>query len=128
MIPETESKPARARILVVEDEVLTRMACAEALRDAGFFVIEAVHADEALAYLNAGGTVDLVFSDIQMPGSMNGLELARLLHVNYPALPIILTSTSNGPVAPAIFISKPYRMERVISIVFEKLGLENPDA
>jgi CheY-like chemotaxis protein len=118
-----ELQPASplARIVVVEDEVLTRMVLAEELRDAGYFVVEASNADDAMAYLQSGNQVDLVFSDIQLPGSMDGLELARRLRVERPSLPIILTSSRRSPEGVAIFIAKPYRMERVISIISQAL-------
>jgi hypothetical protein len=68
--------PRTVRILVVEDEVLIRALIAEELRLEGFSVIEADRADDALTYIKAGAQVDLVFSDIQTPGSLNGLQLA----------------------------------------------------
>ena len=118
-----ESLPAspRARILVVEDEVLTRMALAEELRDAGYSVVEAANADAALAYLNTGSQIDLVLSDIQMPGSMDGLELARRLRVERPSLPVVLSSagSQSGSV-----IAKPYSMEQVLSIISKMLQLD----
>ena len=113
-----------ARILIAEDEVLTRMVLAAELRDAGFFVIEASNADDAMAYLKTGSQMDLVFSDIHMPGSMDGLELARRLRVERPTLPIILSSGRQGPEGVAPFISKPYKMERVISLVLKTLQLD----
>jgi PleD family two-component response regulator len=77
MVPEPNSEPVPAHVLLVEDEVLIRSVIAETLRDAGLLVIEAANADEAWSYLQTGASVDLVFSDIQMPGSMDGIELAR---------------------------------------------------
>jgi CheY-like chemotaxis protein len=121
---EAEPASALAYILIAEDEVLTRMVLAEELRDAGFFVIEASNADDAMAYLKTGSQIDLVFSDIQMPGSMDGLELARRLRVEHPSLPVILSSGRQGAEGVAPFISKPYRMERVISIVLKTLRLD----
>jgi two-component system, response regulator PdtaR len=119
-----ELQPAspRARILIVEDEVLTRMTLAEELREAGYSVVEAANADAAMAYLNTGDQIDLVFSDVTMPGSMDGLELARRLRVERPALPIILSSASSQGVEAVI--TKPYRMERVLSIISKALRLE----
>ena len=67
MVPQQLPQPRAARILVVEDEVLTRAIMAEELRLAGFSVIEADRADEALTYIKSGEQVDLVFSDIQTP-------------------------------------------------------------
>ena len=115
-----ELQPAspRARILIVEDEVLTRMALAEDLRDAGYSVVEAANADAAMVYLNTGSQIDLVLSDIQMPGSMDGLELARRLRVERPSLPVILSSAA--PQEGSI-LAKPYRMERVLSIISNTL-------
>ena len=73
---EAAPRVAPARILVVEDEPLTRFAMAEALRDLGVSVVEAASADEAWQYLMAGGSVDLVFTDHWMSGSMTGAQLA----------------------------------------------------
>ena len=119
---ELQAASPRARILIVEDEVLTRMALAEELRDAGYSVVEAANADAAMAYLNTTGQIDLVFSDVKMPGSMDGLELARRLSVEHPSLPVLLSSASSQGVDAVI--SKPYRMERVLSIISKALRLE----
>jgi CheY-like chemotaxis protein len=67
MVPQALPQPRTARILVVEDEVLVRALIAEELRLAGFSVIEADRADDALTYIKAGEQVDLVFSDIRRP-------------------------------------------------------------
>jgi CheY-like chemotaxis protein len=128
-IPDTQSEPAR--ILVIEDEVLVRALAADGLRDAGFIVVEASNGDDALAYVTAGGEVDLVFSDIRMPGSLSGLELARQLRDRHPSLPIILTSGSHGPDSAdtlGLYLPKPYNIEHAISMVFKALGLEPPAA
>ena len=69
-----------ATILVVEDEILIRMNSADMLQDAGFSVIEAGSADDAIVQLEKANHVELVFSDIDMPGSMNGLVLAEIVH------------------------------------------------
>jgi two-component system, response regulator PdtaR len=97
MVPQPLLRPSTARILVVEDEVLICAVIAEELRAAGFSVIEAGRADEALAYIKAGEQVDLVFSDIQTPGSLNGLQLAKTLRDKYPDIPVILTSGNALP-------------------------------
>jgi len=125
-----EAQAVKPRIMIVEDEVLIRAYLSEELRDAGFSVIEAAHADEALSYLKAGEKVDLVFSDIHMPGTFNGLELARQLRDLYPSLPVILTSGNPGPNTPdglAAFLAKPYTSDKAISLVFRILGLQDPD-
>src|SRR3546814_6125781 len=100
------------RVLGAEDDTLVRSAIAEALRDAGFRVMEAASADEALAYLEAAERVDLVFSDIQMPGSLDGFGLARRLRGRHPELPIILTSGNAArpdDMDGALFLPKPDR-------------------
>jgi DNA-binding response OmpR family regulator len=79
-------------ILVVEDEILVRTVIAAYLRDCGFGVIEAGDADEAVRVLEAGIRVDIVFSDVNMPGSLDGFGLAQWLRRERPGLKIILTS------------------------------------
>jgi CheY-like chemotaxis protein len=98
------------------------MALAEDLRDAGYSVVEASNADEAMAYLSTGSQINLVFSDIRMPGSMDGLELARRLSVEHPALPVLLASA--GTEGIATFIAKPYKMEQVLSLISKILRPE----
>jgi CheY-like chemotaxis protein len=89
---ETARQLEPARILVVEDEPIIRFAIAEALRELGVSVVEAASADEAWQYLAVGGSVDLVFTDHQMPGSMTGAQLASRLRREYPSLTVIVTS------------------------------------
>jgi CheY-like chemotaxis protein len=80
-------------ILVVEDEVLIRFAIADYLRDCGYRVLEAGNGAEAQELVTRGGEpIHLVFSDIQMPGTIDGFALARWLRANNPAVKIILTS------------------------------------
>ena len=82
-----------ATILVVEDEVLIRLVVAEYLRDCGYKVHEAAHAGEAMAVLQAPEvTVDIVFSDVMMPGPMDGFALARWIRDNHPGINVLLTS------------------------------------
>jgi DNA-binding response OmpR family regulator len=81
-------------ILVVEDEVLIRLAIAEYLRECGYKVHEATHAAEAVAVLESPEvSVDVVFSDVVMPGEMDGFGLARWVRANRPGVEVILTST-----------------------------------
>lgn len=118
-------------VLVVDDETLIRSLLADELRDAGFRVVEAVNADEALDYMSARSDIDLVFTDIRMPGSMNGLELAAVLHDEDPSLPIIITSGNAGPDGACglgAFLPKPYKMADAVSLVFRTLGIQPPDS
>ena len=112
-------------VLVVEDEILVRIMVAEELRDAGMRVIEAGSADEAMAHLRAGNRVDFVFTDIELPGSMNGIELARRLQADFPELKLLMTS-GRLPAQEAAtlrqFIPKPYDMTDVIARIRAALG------
>src|SRR5215212_2693294 len=79
-------------VLVVEDEMVLRMRAVDIVEDAGLTAVEAVNADEALAILESRSDISLLFSDIQMPGSMDGLKLAYAVHDRWPAIKIILVS------------------------------------
>jgi CheY-like chemotaxis protein len=79
-------------ILVVEDEMLLRMRAVDMVEDAGYVPVEAVDADEALAILQSRSDIVLLFTDIQMPGSMSGLQLALAVHERWPRIKIILAS------------------------------------
>lgn len=79
-------------VLVVEDDGLIRMSVVDELESAGFKVIEAGNADEAITAIEGNPDIDAVFTDIDMPGSMDGLMLAKLLHQSRPDIAILLTS------------------------------------
>ena len=81
-------------VLVVEDEVLIRMVISDYLRNCGYKVIEATNADEAMIILrHAEIDVDVVFSDVEMPGSMDGFQLSKWLRANRPGVDVILTGS-----------------------------------
>lgn len=112
-------------VLLVEDEVLIRMATADALRGAGFTVIEAANADEALSILNAAVSVDLVMTDVRMPGSIDGLVLAEKLRASRPELKLVIVSGEFKAI-PArdvadLFFSKPVNLTVVIDKVTKLL-------
>jgi CheY-like chemotaxis protein len=88
--PQRES--ASETILIVEDEVLIRFDVADYLRGCGYRVIEAGNASEAMAILQSGHRIDLVFTDVQLPGSMDGFALARWVRMHQPEIKVILTS------------------------------------
>lgn len=116
-------------ILIVEDEVLIRMMIADELRRAGYCVIEAASAREAAEIVNSGNAeIALVFSDVRMPGSMDGVALAKLIRARRPSVKILLTSGHLGEVDRAdhdSFFSKPYEIaaviERIKSLLDEEL-------
>ena len=108
-------------LLVVEDEILVRMSIADYLRNKGYRVLEASNAGEALAVFAAGEPIELVFSDINMPGRMNGSALAQWIRQFFPDVKILLTSSdtslANDPSTPgddASFIKKPYVHEALL--------------
>jgi CheY-like chemotaxis protein len=90
MVLDHSSVPAV--VLVVEDEMLLRMRAVDMVEDAGFTSVEAVDADQAVAILESRSDIALLFTDIQMPGSMDGLSLARSVHQRWPPIKIILVS------------------------------------
>lgn len=93
-----DSSVSLPTILVVEDEVLLRLEVAEYLRAQGFRVLEAADADEALKLLSSSSErIELLFSDVNMPGSTDGLGLARWVRENQPWVEVILTSGNSRP-------------------------------
>ncbi|WP_421697604.1 response regulator [Ancylobacter sp.] len=101
-------------VLVVEDEPLVRFDIADYLAENGFEVHEAASADQALAILEAIPAIRLVFTDIDMPGSMDGLKLSAAVRKRWPPVQIIVTSgnriagTAEMPEG-SLFFAKPYR-------------------
>ena len=107
-----------ATVLVVEDELLVRDFLQEELDEAGYDVILADNADAAIAILEARADIHLVFTDIDMPGSMDGLKLAACVRDRWPPIHIIITTGNARPreiPANALFIPKPYLGATVIS-------------
>jgi DNA-binding NtrC family response regulator len=112
----------RIAVLVVEDEALIRMAIVDELEDAGFEVFEAANANEAIAILVANLNIRLMFTDIDMPGGMDGLKLAAAVRDSWPPIKIIVTSghqtieTSALPVE-SLFLRKPYNTKHVVQSI-----------
>lgn len=102
-----ERTAIKKTVLLVEDHFLTRWSAAECLRGAGYRVVEAINTTEAVGVINSGTQVDLVFSDINMPGGENGYALAQWLTENRPSIPVLLTS--GDPEDPAAYASSPIR-------------------
>ncbi len=97
-----ETSPPSETILLVEDEVLIRLVIAEYLRGCGYKVVEASSADEALTVLGQVDIdIDVVFSDIEMPGSMDGFELSKWLRTHRPTVDVILTGSVTHTTAAA---------------------------
>ena len=115
----------RATILLVEDEVLVRMSLAEQLRSAGYVVLEASNADEALDLLQ-GHRVQVVLSDIRMPGRLDGVELAHAIRAQHPGIKIVLASGESFSAShwgdTDGFFPKPYNAGRLIEHIKMLLG------
>jgi CheY-like chemotaxis protein len=120
-VPAGPAEAAQHVVLVVEDEVVLRMAVSAHLRDAGLVVVEAVDAEEAVELLNANHTIRLMFSDITMPGAMDGDQLAEWVSGRFPQIRILLTSgiTQRGQ---RPFIAKPYSFIELERRIEEMLG------
>jgi DNA-binding NtrC family response regulator len=101
-------------VLVVEDEILVRIGLADALREGGFTVIEASNAREALAVLDARTEVALVFSDIRMPGDVDGVGLARIIGDRFGHVKVVLTSAVAPKDYRGPFIPKPYDLDQLV--------------
>src|SRR5688572_14026272 len=122
---QTAPTKALATILLVEDEVLIRFMAANELRKAGFTVIEAAQAREALSVLKSATPVDVLITDIRMPGPIDGVQLATLARELWPNLKIAIASayTLQWPAVNVIdaFFVKPYNPERMIKRIKELL-------
>lgn len=109
-------KPA---VLIVDDEPIIRMYATVLVEDAGYVAIEAATADEALAILSARDDIRVLFTDVEMPGSLNGLELVEVVRETWPPIELIVTS-GHVQVDPqrlperARFFRKPYTESEVI--------------
>jgi two-component sensor histidine kinase/DNA-binding response OmpR family regulator len=123
---ETPPRPG-TNVLVVEDEMVLRMRAVDIVEDAGFTAVEAVSADDAMSILESRDDISLLFSDIQMPGTIDGLKLAHAVHDRWPAIKIILVS---GQVKPADsekpvnsrFFGKPLDVKQVIAELQAMVG------
>lgn len=118
-------------ILIVEDEVLVRMHGTDILQAAGFEVLEASNADEALMILDGNGEVRLLFSDIDMLGRMDGVELARRVHERWPHIRLLLTSGHHqlreaSLPSPGRFLRKPWTQEVLTQEIYETLAVQEP--
>jgi len=118
--PDGPAGATQRTVLVVEDEVVLRMAVSAHLRDAGFIVIEAVSADEAVELVSANRAIQLVFTDVMMPGTMDGIELATWIGERYPEIRVLVASGVDQR-GQQSFIAKPYsfvelqrRIERML--------------
>jgi two-component system, response regulator PdtaR len=114
-------------VLIVEDEPLLRMLAVEVVEEAGFVALEAADADEAVALLESRSDIALVFTDINMPGSMDALKLAHAVRDRWPPVKILVVS---GQIRPqqadlpsnSCFIGKPYRAAAMVKELRSLVG------
>ncbi|MBC7800639.1 MAG: response regulator [Gemmatimonadaceae bacterium] len=122
------SRVSTLTVLVVEDEFLIRLTLAEALTDEGFRVIEAETGDEALAILRADPSIRLLLTDIQLPGTLNGRDLAKTFRQSVPDLPVIFMTGApqTGPEIRGsrhdVFIAKPYTLQEICDATKRLIG------
>lgn len=118
-------------VLVVEDDYLIRLNAVELIENAGFDVIEATDADQAIEFLLARNDIRVVFTDVDMPGSMDGLKLAAAVRNRWPPIEIIVTSGKVTP-APEAFLpevgSYPSRIAQIASSTRSARSRVNPAA
>ena len=124
---DNKGPPAAQVLLVVDDEVIVRMLACDILSDSGFHCLEAVDAQEALALIDARPDITLMFTDVEMPGEVNGAGLAHLVAMRAPKVKILITSgaaalqASDLP-AGARFIRKPYSPSQLLDTIGEMLA------
>jgi CheY-like chemotaxis protein len=128
-----ESPTSAGCVVVVEDEVLLRLVVAEYLRDCGYKVIEAANADEALLVLQQSQlVVDVLFSDTEMPGSLDGFELSQWVRSNRPDVEVILTGSvpravnAAGKLCEDGTVAKPYEPQHVRDRIRRLLAVRHP--
>ena len=110
------------KVLVVEDEPIIRLGMVSSIEDAGFTVIEAANADEAIARLALDDGVRVVVTDVDMPGSMDGIRLAHYVRNRWPPIRLLVISGKVGVVATELpegarFMSKPYQEPMLIQTI-----------
>ena len=114
-------------VLIVEDEMMLRMRAVDIVEDAGFHSVEAVNADEAMSILESRSDISLLFTDIQMPGTMDGLKLAHTVHNRWPGIKIILVSGQLKPSdaerpTDSRFFGKPLSIQQMITELQAMVG------
>jgi two-component sensor histidine kinase len=119
--------PKVPNVLVVEDEMILRMRAVDIVEDAGFNPVEAVNADQAISILESRSDISLLFTDIQMPGSIDGLKLAHAVHDRWPSIKIILVSGQVNPSeterpADSRFFGKPLGVDQMIAELRAMVG------
>lgn len=119
---EPHDPPHRTVVLLVEDEPLVRMFGLDVLDDAGFEVVEASNGDEALSFLESRSDIRVLFTDVDMPGSVNGFQLARLAAARWPHVGVVIVSGQMRPGPGDMpegghFVGKPYQPAVIVRLI-----------
>jgi DNA-binding NtrC family response regulator len=117
-------------VLFVEDDDTIRLVTSEALREAGFEVIEAKSADEAILLLANPDDIDALFTDVRLPGTLDGIDLAHETRKASPEMPVVIASgyaaqlmqRLRGLQPPPEFLSKPFSLEKMVTTVRKLTG------
>jgi CheY-like chemotaxis protein len=122
MAIELADSDKRLVILVIEDEPMTRIVVSDFIAAAGFEALQAANADKAIAILESRNDIRAVFTDINMPGSMDGLKLARAVRDRWPPIHIIITSAiprmAEGDMPDGcLFFQKPYNPRHIVGVL-----------
>lgn len=124
--PKRATPPRSVRVLLVEDDLFVRIDLADELRREGFEVIEAASADDALRFLETNKEPDLIFTDVQLPGRANGLQLADWVRSRFPDLPVVITSGDHDNQKAAerlgAFVPKPFNTRHIVELVTDIVG------
>jgi CheY-like chemotaxis protein len=126
MMDAMANRPAPV-ILIVEDDPFLRMLTVEFVNEAGFETLEACDADQAIAILESSSKITVLFTDVNMPGSMDGLKLARVVNNRWPAIAILIASghvlLQQADLPPnGRFLRKPYRAAAMIADLHSLVG------
>jgi CheY-like chemotaxis protein len=125
LVPAVSSPLGEALVvLIVEDDLILREVGAAALEDAGYVVIQAADASAALQVLETASVIHLMFTDVQMPGDLDGLELSRMVDGRWPSVQLLVTSGNHKPQPGAVpqkgrFLTKPYLVADLLRLVEE---------
>lgn len=126
--PSSDAGTRSPVVLVVDDEPIVRMALSDHLKDCGYQSVEASNADDAIAILTTGAEIDVVFTDVQMPGEIDGFGLAKWVREHRPELSVFVASGYSGKLDLARdlcsgeqYFTKPYDFDVVTAKIQEAL-------
>ncbi len=122
------------RVLLVEDELIIRLVAAEVLHDEGFEVIEATDGAQAVRLIDGPDGFDLLLTDVQMPGPIDGIQVAIHARKRHPKIPVVVVSAQpinarrlDGLGPRKIFVSKPYELQALVATLWSMLKPEDAE-